>query len=211
MHKFMTDYLDETCKAVRGRELRQKARGELADHMRERYGDLVADGLEPEAAALETIKRMGDSETLGRRISKANRSIKGLINAFIGLGLFILAVIFINAVSRTEIIWFFDLVSLVFVVMLSLAFAFLCCGRKLTMLGFMRYFKSGALYAGGIGTIVGLMAMFQMMADDLERVGPALATALTTLLYGFLLSAAARIAESRLPSPEDGSIRNLLG
>ncbi|MCL2697270.1 MAG: permease prefix domain 1-containing protein [Oscillospiraceae bacterium] len=210
MQKYMTDYLDKTCAVIRGRELRQTARGELADHMRERYGDLIADGLEPEAAALETIKRMGDPETLGRRITEANRSHKGLINALIGLVLFIFGIFLIGAISGAEIIWYFDAASFTTVIILTVAYAFLCCGSKLTLLKFMRHIKSGALYAGGIVALATLILVFQSMADNPSAVGAALATTLIAPIYGLLLSAAARIAESRLPSPEDGAIKNLL-
>jgi hypothetical protein len=206
----MTDYLDKTCKAIRGRELRQTARGELADHMRERYGDLLADGSEPEAAALETIKRMGDPETLGQRITAANRSYKGIINALIGLIFFVFAISLFGIIDGAEFVWFLDAASLVQVTVLAAAYAFLCCGRRLTFLKFVHHLKNGALYAGGISLIALLMIVFQMMAGSPEYIGYKLATALISLLYGLLLSAAARIAESRLPAPEDGIIKSLL-
>jgi chemotaxis protein MotA len=41
---------------------------------------------------------------------------------------------------------------------------------------------------GIIGTLIGLIAMMQAMGDDLTRIGPAMATALTTTLYGALFA-----------------------
>jgi hypothetical protein len=210
MQKFMTDYLDETCAAIRGRELRQTARSELADHMRERYGDFVADGLEPEMAALETIKRMGDPETLGKRITAANRSNKGLIYALIGLIIFITVITIIIIGHGASYWWFVDYWSLFSVVTLSAGYALLCCGRKLTILNFVRHVKTGALYAGGITSIIAFVLFLQVMAYKPEVLGLRAAFTVTSALYGLLLSMAARIAESRLPAPEDRAIKNLL-
>jgi hypothetical protein len=210
MKKHMTDYLDEVCKSIKGRELRQTARSELAVHMSERYGELESDGLEADAAALETVKRMGDAETLGRRITAANRSFKGLINAFIGFVFFIFAISLFGIIDGVEFLWFVDFVSFAQIIVLTAAYAFLCCGRRLTLLRFINHFKNGALYASGISLIALLMILFQMMGGSPEETGYRLATALTSPLYGLLLSAAARIAESRLPAPEEGAIRDLL-
>ncbi|WP_147819881.1 motility protein A [Salidesulfovibrio onnuriiensis] len=41
---------------------------------------------------------------------------------------------------------------------------------------------------GIIGTLIGLIAMMQGMGDDITRVGPGMATALTTTLYGVLFA-----------------------
>ena len=41
---------------------------------------------------------------------------------------------------------------------------------------------------GIIGTLIGLIAMMQTMGDDVSRIGPAMATALTTTLYGALFA-----------------------
>lgn len=41
---------------------------------------------------------------------------------------------------------------------------------------------------GIIGTLIGLIAMMQAMGADLKEIGPAMATALTTTLYGILLA-----------------------
>jgi len=41
---------------------------------------------------------------------------------------------------------------------------------------------------GIIGTLIGLIAMMQSMGEDMARLGPAMATALTTTLYGALFA-----------------------
>jgi hypothetical protein len=177
--------------------------------MRERYGDLLADGLEPEMAALETIKRMGDPETLGQRITKANRSLRKTMIALGSLALFILSFLFTILLSG-EPVWYLDAASFMAVGGLSAAYGILCCGRELNLRNFFKNVKTGALYAGGISTLIGFIAILQMMSGDLQYLGSAIATAIITLIYGLTLSAAARIAESRLPAPEDGAIRKLL-
>jgi hypothetical protein len=209
MKKHMTDYLDEVCKSIKGRELRQTARSELAVHMSERYGELESEGLEADAAALETVKRMGDAQTLGRRITAANRSLRKTLIALGSLALFILSFLFTVLLSG-EPVWYLDAASFMAVGGLSTAYGILCCGRSLNLRSFFKHVKTGALYAGGISTLIGFIAILQIMGGDLQYLGTAVATAIITLIYGLTLSAAARIAESRLPAPQEGAIRDLL-
>lgn len=210
MQKFMSDYLDTVCGAVRGKALKQATRVELADHMKERFEDLLEEGLGEEAAALETIKRMGDPETLGKRITKANYSPIGLISIFCGLILLVGAFIVTGKVLSVEFIWFIDFNALFFVVVLSAAYGFMCERGKPTWISLLRGAKTGALYAGGILCIMAMAAMFQSMADDPASIGYKLGTSLISPLYGLLLSAGARVAEKRLTIPEAGEIKGLL-
>jgi len=205
----MTDYLDRVCAEIRGGELRQAARSELVDHMKERYDSFIAGGAEPEDAALETIKRMGDPEELGHRITAVNRPIGGLIFGFVGFVLFLLTSLIIISI-RGDFSWFFDEMAFLTVVILSAACGFLLCGFKFNLSKFINGVKFGALYAGGLGFVVGIICMLFGMAESLEGVGDTIATAMLSLFYGILLSLAAKIAGSRISAREPGAIRGLV-
>jgi hypothetical protein len=210
MQRLMVDYLDNVCAAIRGGELRQAARSELADHMRERYDGFIAEGKEPQAAALETIKRMGTPEALGQRITAANRSYKGLIYALFGLILFVGSVFVLGARFDARFVWYVDPIGIFSVLALSAAYSFLCCGRNLTMLKFVQGVKIGALYASGIVFITAFVIFLQGLGENPDGLGLMLATTVLSPLYALLLSAAARIAEKRLSYREPGTIRGLV-
>ncbi|MCL2078017.1 MAG: permease prefix domain 1-containing protein [Oscillospiraceae bacterium] len=213
MQKDMSDYLDRVCAAIRGNTLRQAARGELADHINERYGELLKEGLAPETAALETVKRMGDPETLGRRISAANRmsfSCRGLVTIGIGLAVAVLILALGFYTIGGELAFFIDLPSLILVGGLSAAYALLHCGKEMSLLRFLGALKTGALYAGVIIWIIGIMTMLHKMQSDPYTVGSIIAVSMISLLYGLLISAAARITEKHLSPPEAGVIRGLI-
>jgi hypothetical protein len=200
----MTDYLDNVCAAIRGGELRRAARSELVDHMRERYDWFIAEGKEPEAAALETIKRMGDPELLGQRISKANHSGKGIFFGLIGLVVFIIASLFVIGIHG-HFDWFIQPFEFFIVAVLSAACGFLFCGFRFDLTKFIIGIKFGALYAGGMLFVVGIICMLYGMAPTPEGIGDAMATAMISLYYGTLISLAAKIAEGK-----SGKIRGLV-
>ena len=54
-------------------------------------------------------------------------------------------------------------------------------------------FGQGAVYFGWLGTLVGLIAITGnrfMVWGDLEKMGPALAVAMLTILYGYIIKLA---------------------
>ena len=54
----------------------------------------------------------------------------------------------------------------------------------------IKNFGQGAVYFGWLGTLVGLIAITDnrfMVWGDVEKMGPALAVALLTLLYGYII------------------------
>ncbi|MCL1824008.1 MAG: permease prefix domain 1-containing protein [Oscillospiraceae bacterium] len=210
MQKFMSDYLDEVCAAVRGSALKQAARIELTDHMKERYADLTQEGFSEENAALETVKRMGEAEVLGKRITAANRSVYAILAPLCGLGLFVFALVLMFFGKGGRFAYFYDPSSFLGVTGLTVAFGVLSCKSKPELIKFIRGFKSGALYAGGIIWVVGIILMLNRMAEDPASVGFNIAVAMISLLYGLLLSAAAKIAENHITVPEAGAIRGLL-
>ncbi|MCL2018162.1 MAG: permease prefix domain 1-containing protein [Oscillospiraceae bacterium] len=210
MQKFMSDYLDEVCTNIRGKTVRQVARGELFDHMKERYAGLLDEGLTEEAATLETVKRMGDPETLGRRITAANRSVSELI--ILCMGFILTALIFIGVLAAlgAEFEWFIDTISFIVVLGFSAVYGFLYCGRKLSLINFLSGVKTGALYAGAVSCILGVMTVLHRIGENPDSIGYVISIAMVSLLYGFLISAAARIAERRLLPTGDGVIRGLI-
>ena len=81
---------------------------------------------------------------------------------------------------------FFDLNSLVFV--LGGATGFLV--MKNDPEKYVVNFGEGAVYFGWLGTLIGLIAITGnrfMVWGDLEKMGPALAVAMLTILYGYAI------------------------
>ena len=60
--------------------------------------------------------------------------------------------------------------------------------QEMSSAGIYRTMSRLAPAFGIIGTLIGLIAMMQAMGGDLKELGPAMATALTTTLYGILLA-----------------------
>ena len=55
---------------------------------------------------------------------------------------------------------------------------------------YIKNFGQGAVYFGWLGTLVGLIAITGnrfMVWGDLEKMGPALAVAMLTILYGYII------------------------
>lgn len=62
---------------------------------------------------------------------------------------------------------------------------------------FFRFLGNGALLAGALGTIIGVVIMLQNL-DDLSTIGPPLAMAILTIFYGLIVKFFAAAAESRV-------------
>jgi chemotaxis protein MotA len=60
--------------------------------------------------------------------------------------------------------------------------------QEMSAAGIYRTMSRLAPAFGIIGTLIGLIGMMQAMGADLREIGPAMATALTTTLYGILLA-----------------------
>jgi len=61
-------------------------------------------------------------------------------------------------------------------------------GQESNAAGIYRTMATLSPAFGIIGTLIGLIAMMQSMGEDITRIGPAMATALTTTLYGALFA-----------------------
>lgn len=209
MQKCMSDYLDSVCDSISRRALRQAARSELTDHIMERHKELISQGWDAEPAAKEAIMQMGNPVELGKRITAANRPRSGAVTLLCGIGLALLGFVYIIFSIGGRLVYFIDPASLIAVAVLSSAYSLISCGGKPTLLKFLRGFKSGALYSGGLCLVVGCMVLLRTL-DDLSAVGPGLAVALLSVAYGCIFSAAASAIENRVVTPEYGSIRGLL-
>lgn len=209
MQKCVSDYLDCVCAAIHGKALRSAARAELIVHMAERCEELVGCGMDEETAALSAVARMGDPSELGRRIADANRP-KGKIASLIG-GAVLLTTGILYAVYSTggNLANVFDMSAAVIVLFLASAYALLSCGGKFTALRFLRGLKVGALYAGAISMVIGIILVLTNLTD-LSALGPGLSLTLISVLYGVLLSAAAGVIESRIKPPESVDLTGLI-
>ena len=102
------------------------------------------------------------------------------------LGLLICLFIIMGAVVHVGPHLYNDLMSALFVLGGALGFALL----KNQPSQMPANFGAGAVYFGWLGTLVGLIAMAAGAFDnwgDLDRMGPALAVAMLTLFYGYMV------------------------
>ena len=103
---------------------------------------------------------------------------------FLGLAI-CLATIF-GAAATVGIHLYFDILSFLFV--LGGAVGFLVMKNKPE--NHLQNFGQGAVYFGWFGTVVGLIAITgtpSFVWGDVEKLGPALAVAMLTVLYGYSL------------------------
>ena len=92
----------------------------------------------------------------------------------------------IGAAATVGLHLYFDILSLLFV--LGGAIGFLIMKGNLGT--HMKNFGVGAVYFGWLGTLVGLIAITgnrSMVWGDVEKMGPALAIAMLTILYGYII------------------------
>ena len=102
------------------------------------------------------------------------------------LGLAICLATIVGAAATVGIHLYFDILSFLFV--LGGAVGFLVMKNKPE--NHLQNFGQGAVYFGWLGTVVGLIALTgtpSFVWGDVEKLGPALAVAMLTVLYGYLL------------------------
>ena len=103
---------------------------------------------------------------------------------FIGLAICLGTVV--GAAATVGIHLYFDILSFLFV--LCGAIGFLALKNKPDI--HLQNFGQGAVYFGWLGTVVGLIAITgtpSFVWGDIEKMGPALAVAMLTVLYGYTL------------------------
>ena len=81
---------------------------------------------------------------------------------------------------------FADISSAVFVVGGGLAYALARRGIEHNLPLALTNFGTGAVCFGWLGFLIGIVAILQNV-DDVSKMGPAIAIALSTILYGYIL------------------------
>lgn len=185
MNKQVSAYLDEVCAHIKSRQARLSARSELSGHIRMRIEELTAAGLAEEEAVKEALARMGDPHDIGGQIAAFNAPWQNILTVVTGIVLFA-AIFFWLAVFRG--VYLFDLSALTLVLLLTLAFVLIGGLSRLTWASAFVRGRSAALYAGGIGVVIGVVSILYNLAD-LSQMGPGLSFCLTSLLYGLVVSA----------------------
>ena len=101
-------------------------------------------------------------------------------------GLLIALFIIFGAVSIVGFHLFNDINSILFVLGGATGYSFLTSSMK----DWIKNFGNGAVYFGWLGTLIGLIAIAGNRFDvwgDIDKMGPALAVAMLTIFYGYLL------------------------
>ena len=106
------------------------------------------------------------------------------IQQFVGL-LIVIFIIF-GSVSIVGFQLFNDIHSILFVLGGASGYSFLKSRRN----DWIKNLGNGAVYFGWLGTLIGLIAIAGNRFDvwgDIDKMGPALAVAMLTIFYGYLL------------------------
>jgi len=207
MNKNVSMYLDKVCSQIKSKQTRLSTRSEIAGHIRLSIDELKESGMD-EAEATETaLSLMGNPQDIGKRIAEFNLPWQNILTTIIG-GL-ILAVLLIWVIIHRQI-YFLDISALGFVVMLTLAFVLVGGLSQLTRLSALARARSAALYAGGIGVILGLLEALGNIGD-LYSLGVGLSFCITSALYGIIVSAVMTSIGHLLRPLEANDIRKILG
>ena len=102
------------------------------------------------------------------------------------VGLFIVIFIIFGAVSIIGFQLFNDIHSILFVLGGASGYSFLKSSRN----DWIKSLGNGAVYFGWLGTLIGLISIAGNRFDvwgDMDKMGPALAVAMLTIFYGYLL------------------------
>ena len=101
-------------------------------------------------------------------------------------GLLIFLFIIFGAVSIVGFHLFNDINSILFVLGGATGYSFLKSSKK----DWIKNLGNGAVYFGWLGTLIGLITIAGNRFDvwgDMDKMGPALAVAMLTIFYGYLL------------------------
>ena len=102
------------------------------------------------------------------------------------VGLLVVIFIIFGAVSIVGFHLFNDIHSILFVLGGATGYSFLKSSRN----EWIKDLGNGAVYFGWLGTLIGLIAIAGNRFDvwgDMDKMGPALAVAMLTIFYGYLL------------------------
>ncbi len=207
MNREVSMYLDAVCAQIKSKQTRLSTRAELADHIQTLVSELEQAGSNEDEAVLEALERMGNPKDIGKQIAAFNAPWQNRLAAIAGFALLCAILVWLGAIRR---VYIFDFAAFVLVVLLTLAFILIGGLSRLTRLSALARGRAAALYAGGIGVLVGIMDLLTHV-DSPEKIGPAFSVCITSLLYGLLMSAVlTSIAHLHRPL-EGADIRKILG
>jgi hypothetical protein len=189
----MSDYLDTVCAGIADKQLRSAIQAELTAHLREHFADLTAEGKTEDEAAMLAVASMGDANELIRKLNAANRSKRGLLlAAACSATVLLLVTTILREVSLTR---YFSPAALLTTLLLAGTLSLACTARgPITVNAFCRSLSVNGLISGGIVLIIGFVSMMARL-DTPEMIGPGVSVAILAMLYGLVLSVAAKIAE----------------
>jgi len=185
MNKRITEYLNTACAQIKSKQNRLSARAELMSHIHASVDDLKQKGMNEEDAVKVTLERMGNPSEIGSQISAFNPTWKIYMVTMAGIILLMALLIWVGVFRKIHL---FDITALVFVVLVTAAIILIGGISRLTKLSALARGRSAALYAGGIGSVIGLVDALGNIGN-LENFGVALSFCITSVLYGLITSA----------------------
>ena len=207
MNKSITEYLNLVCAKIKSRQARLAARAELMGHIQASVEDLKRAGFDGDEAVKTALERMGDPSDIGAKMASFNAPWKYLFTTAAGAAMLAAIFIWLGVFRR---VYLFDPSALLFVILLTLAFVLIGGLSRLTKLSAVARGRTAALYAGGIGMVIGVVDVLGNIGD-LASFAVALSFCVTSILYGLLASALLTSIGHFFRPLEPNEIRRILG
>ena len=162
--------------------------------------------MDEEIAVQTAMERMGNPADIGKQIASFNAPWQNCMTMVFGVLLLVMLFVWLGVFRNIHL---FNLSALFFVVLMTLAFVLVGGISRLTKLSAITRGRTAALYAGGIGMVIGIV---QTLGDigDLTLIGVGLSFCITSILYGLLTSAVLTSVGHLCRPLEPSEIRRIL-
>ena len=207
MNKNITEYLNLACAQIKSKQRRLSTRAELMSHIQASVDELKRKGMDEKNAVQTALERMGNPTDIGKQISSFNAPWQNSITMICGISILVILFTWLGLFRNVHL---FDLSALVFVLLLTLAFVMIGGISRLTKLSAITRGRTAALYAGGVGMVIGIVQALGNISD-LASIGIGLSFCITSVLYGLLTSAVLTSIGHLCRPLEPTEIRKILG
>jgi len=207
MNKNITEYLNLVCVQVKSKQRRLSTRAELMSHIQASVTELKQTGMDEKNAVQTALERMGNPTDIGKQISSFNAPWQNLVTMIVGISLLVMLFIWLGAFRNIHL---FNLSALIFTILMTSAFVLIGGLSRLTILSAIVRGRTAALYAGGIGMVIGVVQTLGGIGD-LATIGIGLSFCITSILYGLLTSAVLTSVGHLCRPLESAEIRKILG
>lgn len=186
MYKETSSFLDQVCQPIRSNATRLLVRAELSGHVENLAEEFKLEGYSDSEAFSQAIAQMGDPAVIGKNLAALHSPVQNILVFAAGVLSMIAVFAWLSTYMTLE--YFLDVNALLFVMALTVSLVLLGGLSRLTRRTALQRARVCALYAGGIGAILGGITTLGNLAN-LTKLGPSASFCVTSLLYGVLTSA----------------------